>query len=375
MKVFVISRGMPSEKYPLYGIFEFDQARALAESGVDTSMLVIDFRSNAYKRKYGLFSYERDGVKVFELSLPLGVYRRALPILQSLLLFLYKKAVKKVGKPDVIHAHFYSIAAIASIIKKKENVPFLITEHSSKLNKETNLISTLDKQLAIKAYSSADSIIAVSKSLSLNLKNNFRCDSVVINNIVDTRNFKYVEHNNNQDFTFLSVGNLVPLKGFDILIKAFHKAFANEKEVYLNIIGDGIERGNLQNTINQYGIGDRVKLVGQKTRSELSLMMKDANAFVLSSRSETFGVVYIEAMLTGMPVIATQCGGPEEFVNENNGILIPTDDIDSLVKALTAMRLNINKYNVAKISQECNERFSPQSIAKEIVRQYEKICN
>ena len=375
MKVFVISRGMPSEKYPLYGIFEFDQARALAESGVDTSMLVIDFRSNAYKRKYGLFSYERDGVKVFELSLPLGVYRRALPILQSLLLFLYKKAVKKVGKPDVIHAHFYSIAAIASIIKKKENVPFLITEHSSKLNKETNLISTLDKQLAIKAYSSADSIIAVSKSLSLNLKNNFRCDSVVINNIVDTRNFKYVEHNNNQDFTFLSVGNLVPLKGFDILIKAFHKAFANEKEVYLNIIGDGIERGNLQNTINQYGIGDRVKLVGQKTRSELSLMMKDANAFVLASRSETFGVVYIEAMLTGMPVIATQCGGPEEFVNENNGILIPTDDIDSLVKALTAMRLNINKYNVAKISQECNERFSPQSIAKEIVRQYEKICN
>ena len=73
MKVFVISRGMPSEKYPLYGIFEFDQARALAESGVDTSMLVIDFRSNVYKRKYGLFSYERDGVKVFELSLPLGV--------------------------------------------------------------------------------------------------------------------------------------------------------------------------------------------------------------------------------------------------------------------------------------------------------------
>lgn len=375
MKVFVISRGMPSEKYPLYGIFEFDQARALAESGVDTSMLVIDFRSNAYKRKYGLFSYERDGVKVFELSLPLGVYRRALPILQSLLLFLYKKAVKKVGKPDVIHAHFYSIAAIASIIKKKENVPFLITEHSSKLNKETNLISTLDKQLAIKAYSSADSIIAVSKSLSLNLKNNFRCDSVVINNIVDTRNFKYVEHNNNQDFTFLSVGNLIPLKGFDILIKAFHKAFANEKEVYLNIIGDGIERGNLQNTINQYGIGDRVKLVGQKTRSELSLMMKDANAFVLASRSETFGVVYIEAMLTGMPVIATQCGGPEEFVNENNGILIPTDDVESLANALTTMRLNINKYNVAKISQECNERFSPQSIAKEIVRQYEKICN
>ncbi len=372
MKSFVISRGVPSENYPLYGIFEFDQAKALAECGIETTLLAIDFRSMAYKRKYGLFSYKKDGVNVFELSLPLGVYRRVLPLLQRLLLFLYKKAVKKVGKPDVVHAHFYSIAAIASIIKKKENVPFFITEHSSKLNKDAKFISELDKQLAIKAYSNADSVIAVSKSLSLNLKNNFRCDSVVINNIVDTRNFKNVEHDNNQGFTFLSVGNLIPLKGFDILIKTFHKAFTNEKEVFLNIVGEGEERNNLQDIINQYNIGDRVKLLGQKTRSELSLLMKDANAFVLASRSETFGVVYIEAMLTGLPVIATYCGGPEEFVNENNGILIPTDDVESLANALTNMRLNIDKYDGAKISQECNERFSPQSIAKEIIRQYEK---
>ena len=51
MKTFDISRGIPSEKYPLYGIFEFDQAKALAKSGLDTSMLVIDFRSRKYKRK------------------------------------------------------------------------------------------------------------------------------------------------------------------------------------------------------------------------------------------------------------------------------------------------------------------------------------
>lgn len=375
MKVFVISRGMPSEKYPLYGIFEFDQARALAESGVDTSMLVIDFRSNVYKRKYGLFSYERDGVKVFELSLPLGVYRRALPILQSLLLFLYKKAVKKVGKPDVIHAHFYSIAAIASVIKRKKKIPFLITEHSSKLNKETNLISALDKRLVVKAYSYADSIITVSKSLSQRLKENFGFDSCVVNNIVDTTNFKYVEHANNQGFVFVSVGNLIQRKGFDVLIKAFYKAFPNETDVFLNIVGEGEERNNLQDIINQYNIGDRVKLLGQKTRSELSLLMKDANAFALASRIETFGVVYIEAMLSGLPVVATICGGPENFVDETNGILIQVDDVESLANALTAMRLNIDKYDGAKISQECNERFSPQSIAKEIVRQYEKICN
>ena len=73
MKAFVISRGIPTEDYPLYGIFEFDQAKALAKSGVDTSMLVIDFRSRNYKRKYGLLSYKKDDVNIFELSLPLNL--------------------------------------------------------------------------------------------------------------------------------------------------------------------------------------------------------------------------------------------------------------------------------------------------------------
>ena len=159
------------------------------------------------------------------------------------------------------------------------------------------------------------------------------------------------------------------------MIKAFYKAFPNETDVFLNIVGEGEERNNLQDIINQYNIGDRVKLLGQKTRSELSLLMKDANAFALASRIETFGVVYIEAMLSGLPVVATICGGPENFVDETNGILIQVDDVESLANALTAMRLNIDKYDGVKISQECNERFSPQSIAKEIVRQYEKISN
>lgn len=370
MTAFIISRGVPSENYPLYGIFEFDQAKALAENGVDTSMLVIDFRSKSYKRKYGYFLYERDGVKIFELSLPLGVYRRALPLLQRLLMFLYKKAVKKVGKPDVIHAHFYSIAAIASIIKRKTKIPFVITEHSSKLNKDANLISDLDKRLAIKAYSDADAVIAVSNALSKNLKNNFDVNSSVIHNIVDISSFQYVKRDNNQQFMFISVGNLLPIKGFDILIKAFAKAFHDDNDVTLSIVGEGEEREYLQSLINKYDVSDKVKLLGQMTRLDLSLLMGEASAFVLASRSETFGVVYIEAMSSGMPVVATCCGGPEDFVNEDNGILVPVDAIDALSEALKTIRLDIDNYDGLKISRECNERFSSQSIANEIERQY-----
>lgn len=375
MRVFIISRGVPTEKDPLYGIFEFDQAKALALCGIEVVMLVIDFRSGKYKRKYGCFNYNKEGVKIFELSLPLNLYRRVLPLLQGLLYHLYNKAVKKVGKPDVIHAHFYSIAAIATIIKKKNDIPFFITEHSSKLNKEGNLISKLDKSLTIKAYSKANRVIAVSDALSKRIKKNFDFDAVVIHDIVDVGNYHYSERSDKEIFTFISVGNLIRSKGFDILITAFYKAFAGNKEIFLNIIGEGEERNQLQTLINQYDINNQVRLVGQKPRNEVFAMMKESDAFVLASKSETFGVVYTEAMISGLPVIATKCGGPEDFINEKNGMLVPIDDIDSLADALKNMQLKAKSYNGKLISEDCYNRFSPQHIANEIIKKYNEILS
>ena len=362
MKVFVISKGMPTEKYPLNGIFEFDQAKALAKVGNDVAMLVIDFRSRSYKRKYGFFEYEKDGVKVFELSLPLGIYRRALPILQRFLVKLYKKAVKSVGKPDVIHAHFYSIAAIASVLKQKFDVPFVVTEHSSKLNRNIKEISELDVKLAQKAYKNADRVVTVSNALAQNLKENFGVDAVVINNIVDVAKFQYVKREPKDVFTLISVGNLIQIKGFDLLIEAFADAFNDDKSVSLKIVGAGPERGRLQTIVNQHDMNDRIFLLGEVDRGRLKEIYQEGDAFALASRSETFGVVFIEAMATGLPVIATDCGGPRDIVNEQNGYLIPVDDKQALVDALVKMRNNAYSFNTLDISELTVKQFSPENI-------------
>lgn len=375
MKVFVISKGMPTEKYPLNGIFEFDQAEALAQVGVDVAMLVIDFRSRSYKRKYGWFSYEKVGIKVYELSLPLGVYRRALPLLQHLLVKLYKKAVKTFGEPDIIHAHFYSIAAIAAILKKKFDVPFVVTEHSSKLNKKLLGISKLDQKLAKKAYQSADKVIAVSNALAKNLKTNFNVDVEVIHNIVDVSHFQYVRREPKNTFTFVSVGNLIHIKGFDLLIEAFAEAFKDDNSAFLKIVGAGPEIDNLQNIVNQCDMQERITLLSEVGRDKLERIYNDSDAFVLASRTETFGVVFIEAMATGMPVIATDCGGPSDFVNEKNGYLIPVDDKRSLVDALKKMRNDAYNFNSLEISELCVKKFSPESIGKALINLYQEFTH
>jgi glycosyltransferase involved in cell wall biosynthesis len=375
MRVFVISKGMPTEQYPLNGIFEFDQAKALARSGAEVAMLVIDFRSGSYKRKYGFSEYETEGVRVFELSLPLGLYRRALPLLRYLLIKVYKKAVKACGQPDIIHAQFYSIGAIAAVLKKRYKVPFVITEHSSKLNTDLHNISQLDLNLAKSAYQCADKLIAVSHALAANLKNNFQVEATVIPNIVDVSQFQYVERTPKDDFTFISVGNLVKIKGFDQLLEAFAEAFKADNAVKLSIVGDGPELENLQNTVTRLNLNGKVSLLRTIGRNRIKSFYQEGDAFVLASHSETFGVVFIEAMATGLPVIATSCGGPNDIVTENAGYLIPVDDRQALVSALQAMRNNAYNFNSLEISRNCIEKYSPETVGRQIIEAYASVSD
>ena len=310
---------------------------------------------------------------MFDLSLPLGLYRRALPLLRYLLIKVYKKAVKACGQPDIIHAQFYSIGAIAAVLKKRYKVPFVITEHSSKLNTDLQNISQLDLNLAKSAYQCADKLIAVSHALAANLKNNFQVEATVIPNIVDVSQFQYVERTPKDDFTFISVGNLVKIKGFDQLLEAFAEAFKADNAVKLSIVGDGPELENLQNTVTRLNLNGKVSLLRTIGRNRIKSFYQEGDAFVLASHSETFGVVFIEAMATGLPVIATSCGGPNDIVTENAGYLIPVDDRQALVSALQAMRNNAYNFNSLEISRNCIEKYSPETVGRQIIEAYASV--
>ena len=103
------------------------------------------------------------------------------------------------------------------------------------------------------------------------------------------------------------------------------------------------------------------------------LIILSGGCFVLASRAETFGVAYIEALATGVPVIATKCGGPEIFVHEDNGLMIPVDDLDALVNAMEYMYKNIKVFDREKVSSEIKDKFSPKYVSKKLVEVYEEV--
>jgi glycosyltransferase involved in cell wall biosynthesis len=181
------------------------------------------------------------------------------------------------------------------------------------------------------------------------------------------------DHPLNGNFTFVAVGSLVQIKCYDLLIEAFKQSGLFQSGCKVVIVGAGQEHDNLKSQIQRANLQDNVTLVGRKSKEEIISILAKSHAFVLSSRSETFGVACIEALSQGLPCIATACGGPEEFVNKSNGLLIPTNDVAGLVAAMKMMYKDYNHYDCASIAADTRRRFSPQTIASQLTEIFEDV--
>lgn len=374
MYILIVARGYPSEKYKMNGIFEFDQAKALVEAGHKVIYAAIDVRSLRRTRKWGFESFKREGVQVEAINLPCGrIPKNILNRISRLALRnLYKKILIKYGEPDIIHAHFIGSGYITTHLFSESKIPLVLTEHFSGMNK--NHINPHLSKLGNYTYPRMDKVIAVSEYLAKNIKEKFDVEAIVIPNIVDTTSFEYKYMKKNKDFfNFVSTGNLLPNKRMDILIEAFYNAFKGDKKVNLYIYGEGPERNKLEKLINAYGLTGQVFLMGLVDRKEIANKMSESDCFVLASRLETFGVAYIEAMAMGLPVIATKCGGPEDFITEENGILVPVDDVDELEKTLRTIHINADLYDRKTISDAALKKYSSETIANRLFEIYENL--
>ena len=374
MRVLIVARGYPTKKYKMNGIFEFDQAKALVEAGIDVVYAAVDVRSIRRWRKWGYESFVKEGVQIESINVPCG--RIPKNILNKISEFslnrLYKRIVSKHGKPDIIHSHFIGMGYITAKLFKNSDIPLVHTEHYSGMNQAE--LSEHYKYLGSNTYINMDKVISVSTYLSENLRNKFKIESVEIPNIVDTSNFQYKPLNkSNNEFVFISVGSLTTNKRMDLLIKSFQDAFKDNKEVKLYIYGEGPERKKLETLIDNFGLTKQVFLMGLVDRKAIANKMQESHCFVLVSRLETFGVAYIEAMAAGLPVIATKCGGPEDFINESNGIIIEIDNQEKLTQALLIMYNDAKKYDNEKISKETIKKFDSCNIAKLLIKEYDKI--
>lgn len=372
MKIFFIARGWPSDREPQWGNFESDQAFALKKLGHNVVILSVDTRFRKYYRKFGITKKKHGDISHYNLfagSIWGNAFRKVSVTLHMkakrfLFMQLFNNVVKQEGMPDLLYAHYLGSSSMALGVKQKYGIPVVGIEHWSELGYGT--IKKSVKFWADQVYKYLDCLLTVSTPLRENILKNFGVDSTVVNNMVG-REFCYVGvERKDKAVRFVSTGNLLPVKGFDNLIIAFSQLQLAPEPWSLNIIGGGKEHDHLQEMIDGLNLGENIHLCGRKSREGVIEMLQNSDIYVMSSRSETFGVAAIEALACGLPVIASDCGGARDFLTKENGLLCPVNDIRKLSEAISYMYKNFLGYDKGRIADDCQKRFSSEAIGKQL---------
>jgi len=279
------------------------------------------------------------------------------------------------GRPDIIHAHQAQWAGYAAFItSQRHRIPYIVTEHSSgfaerRIPKALKYLRT--------TYHHAHDVIAVSHALANDMK--LACEPSrihIIPNMVNTDLFvPAVQNKRAGAFIFITVARLVHIKRLDLMVRAFASAFAGQKNINLRIIGQGPELYNLRILIKSLRIGSQVCLLGALRQPNVIIELQNANALVNCSDVETFGVELIEAISCGLPVIATRCGGPEDIVTDEVGILVDCDNTNQLAMAMQQLIDCYSEYSATKLHNFAVLHFGDQSIACELINLYASLLN
>jgi len=152
-------------------------------------------------------------------------------------------------------------------------------------------------------------------------------------------------------------------------------AFKGSKKVRLEIGGDGPYLKPLKELVRQEELEEQVLFLGRLGREQVLHKLLQADALVLSSHYETFGIVLIEALACGKPVVATRCGGPECIVDQTNGLLVETNNIQDLSLAMLDIQKNIATYDRISIRNSCIEKFGQATVISQIKKVYSTVLN
>lgn len=363
--------GLPSDR-SLNGLFAFDQAKAIAAQGVEVFFFAIDIRSIRRRRHWGVSEGIRDGVHWFMYSLPVGRVPFAVRFYvgRYMLKRLFYRVFEEIKWPDIIHAHFVSIGIMSSYLSKKTGLPLVITEHSSVMN--VSPIPQNIKKYAKESYTQAKRVLAVSSCLSANILNECGIESEVVPNIIDLSIFNQCVPVEHDGFNVVTTCGLVKGKGVFDLVKAVQKASHFIPQLHLDIIGDGELRNDLEKYVDENNISDRIKFWGFLPREKTVKVYENADCFSMLSERETFGVVYVEALAAGLPIIATKCGGPEDFVDDEVGILVGVNNIDEASDAIINLYNGYSRYKKDVLRNRASE-YNPQTIASKLINIYETI--
>lgn len=248
---------------------------------------------------------------------------------------------------DLVHFHFSVPTGVLSLALPR-GTPYVCSLHGIDVpgfGEEEKLLKTLSAPLNRRVICGALAVFVPSNALKMALQRwEPKANVVVIPHGIDATLFTPKQIYSPTCRRLVSVARLTKWKGHADLINAFSLLQSQHQDITLDIYGDGEYRPQLEQLIRELKLSESVRLCGSISHCDLFKKMADYDLFVLPSTSEAFGLVFLEAMAFGLPVIAADAGGPGEIVlSGETGLLCKVGDIIDLANKIEFFITNPEK--------------------------------
>ncbi len=380
-KILIITNLFPDKYSPHSEVFVQQQANELAKS-YDVKVIATRF-----KHKLAVEQDNRATYKVTYIYLPVIKY-----VFLSLM-FSYRMyaipVIKRIiteWNPDFIHVHDYRHVPELLLLNDcliNYSIPRYLTLHNIRTHPvmvKSILFKWFYRLCISKSYSGWTHIFTVNDRIKdiiakdagvtaiSNIGNAIGPIPQIPIGILDS----YKQKLSNNSYKIISVGNLKLEKGYSLLIKAVSMLIKKKYDIQVFIIGKGVEKEKLLSEISSMGLAGNIFLTGDLSNEIVRNLYTLFDAFVLASYSETFGVVYIEAMYAGLPVIGVKGQGVDGIVKHGiNGLLVNPIDIEDLAEKIEYL-IN-NKESVKEMATKGQALIKSEYQLEQLVNKYRYI--
>lgn len=369
-RVLFITPWFPDGPEDISGIFVSDQAAALQSAGCTVRVIHAAATPPGGAERSGRAA--ASGVPVQRVNVRGGpeTLHQVRVVLAACRAAL---ALRRTGfRPDIVHAHTDKAAPAGWAVARLSGARFGVTEHSSEWIDADGVPPAARRQLlARRTFRAATFVIAVSTRLATALQKMLAVERIdVVPNTVDELFFATAAAPRAPLPQLLATGSLVREKDFGLLLEAFALILA-QRPCELTLIGTGPLGAELADLAQQLDVSAAVHFAGQQPRTSVAQALAAADVYICSSSIETFGVAVAEALASGVPVVSTRCGGPEDFVTSEVGVLVDARAAPALAEAILEV-LDRPDADRELVRAYARARFSSPVVAAKLLAIYQR---
>jgi glycosyltransferase involved in cell wall biosynthesis len=279
---------------------------------------------------------------------------------------------------DHLHAHFATVSTrMAAAVSMLSGVPFSFTAHAKDIFREN-----VDRKLFSELVDRSRFCVTVSdynkKFIEETMPGVDGSKVVRLYNGVDLRALELLGRVAPERAHLVSVGRLVPKKGFDVLLRAVAQCKSRRPDLRVTIVGDGEQRGSLERLRSELGLDDAVAFSGALPHERTMETLARANVVGLACRSDEDGntdalpTVLLEALALGLPIVSTRIAGVPEIVGDGGGAVCEPDDVDGLARGIgdTLAAVESGTFDAAGARRRCEELFSLETNAGMLLERF-----